>query len=80
MSVKRQRIIEDSPLKKARKDQVRLPGADLSGSQVKTFSYRLPARLGLKFKLWCQLQGITAEKQLTEVLEDFLRDKQVVID
>ena len=80
MPPKRQRIIEDSPLKATRQEPVRLPGEDLSGTRIKTFSYRLPARLGLKFKLWCQLQGTTAEKQLARILEEFLSDKQVIID
>jgi len=80
MSVKRQRIIEDSPLKREAAAEVKLPGADLHDDQVKTFSYRLPARLGLKFKLWCQLNDTTAEKQLAEILEAYMRDKQVVID
>jgi len=80
MSVKRQRIIEDSPLKRGAETEVKLPGADLHDDQVKTFSYRLPARLGLKFKLWCQLNDTTAEKQLAEILTAYMRDKQVVID
>lgn len=78
MPPKRQRIIEESPLKTT--DAVRLPQVEAPPEPVKTFSYRLPARLGLKFKLWCQLQGVTAERTLAGILEDFLRDKEVKMD
>jgi len=76
MSAKRERIIPESPLNENNK--VQLPSATTAPVEApKTFSYRLPPRLGLKFKMWCQMEGTTAEKKLSEILSEFLSDKEV---
>jgi|GEM_PF-5084777 len=47
--------------------------------EMKDFTYRLPKDLGNAFKLWCQINGLTAQKKLQELMHEFMNGKEIVI-
>lgn len=74
-------IEEDNPLMEKSETKQTIPSATITRNEElkKTFSYRIPVRLGMKFKFYCHQNGTTAEAELENLLEEWLADKQVIL-
>lgn len=78
---KRKDVIGENPLEVSAGEEQVLPGqSNPLGGHIKLFGYKLPENLGRAFKLYCHARDKTASEVMENILQDFLKGKQIYPD